>query len=336
MELLGLSPRDRTILSSMKSKRLFCESSLTVNYACRMRRSPLIIISRMLPLRRPSSHPKPLNAERVTVEIMETATIVKLGGSIITDKSKECTPNLEAIYNAAEDLASYHRPLILLHGGGSYAHPIVRRARLQLGITTRFQLRQISETELHLDELTRIIGVSLLKSGKPFVAIRPMSFTILKRGEIVRHFIEPIVRALSLGLVPLIHGDLAFDVQKGCGVVSADRIASMLGVRLKLSRVLFGCDVDGVFTQDPKTSRNAKLIEEVSKKNYLRVLSALEKTPSSDATGSMLGKVREAIRLARHGQTSYIFNMGREHALRDALNGTLSRGTKFSPWHSRS
>ena len=265
---------------------------------------------------------------------METPTVVKLGGSIITDKSKECTPNLESIYKAVDDLAGYHRPLILLHGGGGYAHPIVRRARIQSGITTRFQLRQISDTELHLDELTRIIGVSLLRSGMPFVPIRPMSFIVLNGGEVVRYFIEPIVMALKLGLVPLIHGDLAFDLEKGCGIVSADRIASMLGEKLKLSRVLFGCDVDGVFTRDPKTSKNAKLIEIVSQRNYLKVLRALKTTASSDATGSMLGKVTEAVRLARLGQTSYIFNMGREHALRDALNGVMSRGTEFSPWHS--
>jgi isopentenyl phosphate kinase len=265
---------------------------------------------------------------------MESATVVKLGGSIITDKSKECTPNLESIYSAADDLASYHRPLILLHGGGSYAHPIVRRARLQVGVTARFQLRYISETELHLDELTRIIGVSLLKRGKPFVPIRPMSFITLNGGRIGRYFVEPIVRALNLGLVPLIHGDLAFDVQRGCGIVSADRIASMLGEKLKVSRVLFGCDVDGVYTENPKTSKHATLIEVVSRKNYLKVLSMLEKTHSLDATGSMLGKVKEAIRLARHGRTSYIFNMSRKHALRDALNGVMSRGTTFSPWQT--
>ena len=267
---------------------------------------------------------------------MESATVVKLGGSSITDKSKECTPNLESIYNAADDIASYHRPLIILHGGGSYAHPIVRRARLQSGVTARFQLRHISETELHLDELTRIIGVSLLRRGKPFVPIRPMSFMTLNGGQIGRYFFEPIIKALKLGLVPLINGDLVFDEQRGCGVVSADRIASMLGEKLNISRVLFGCDVDGVFTENPKTSKKAKLIEVVSKKNYLGVLSMLERTRSSDATGSMLGKVREAISLARHGQTCYIFNMKREHALRDALNGVVSRGTKFSPWSSRS
>lgn len=267
---------------------------------------------------------------------MESATLVKLGGSIITDKSKECTPNLESIYNAVDDIASYHRPLILLHGGGSYAHPIVRRARLQTGVTSRFQLRYVSETELHLDELTRIIGVSLLRKGKPFVPIRPMSFITLSGGRIRRFFIEPIVKALNLGFVPLINGDIAFDEQKGCGIVSADRIASLLGEKLNLSRVLFGCDVDGVFTENPKTSKKAKLIEVVSRKNYLAVLSMLERTRPSDATGSMLGKVKEAIRLARHGQTSYIFNMNRKHALRDVLDGVMSTGTKFTPWDSRS
>ncbi len=265
---------------------------------------------------------------------MESAVIVKLGGSVITDKSRECTPDLNSIYLAAEDVASYHRPLILLHGGGSYAHPFAMRAGLQYGFKGKSQLRSISETELHLDELTRIIGVSLLLRGKQFVPIKPMSFITLRDGRVGKYFIRPIINALRLGLVPLIHGDIAFDETKGCGIVSADRIASLLGERLDVSRVLFGCDVDGVYTRNPKISGEAELIKDVSRKNHLEVLKALKKTPSSDATGSMFGKVTEAIRLARSGCTCYIFNLRREHALRDALNGTMLRGTIFPPWRT--
>lgn len=265
---------------------------------------------------------------------MESTVIVKLGGSAITDKARECTPDLRSIYRAAEDVALYDRPLILLHGGGSYAHPFVVRAGLQSGFKGKFQLKPMSETELHLDELTRIIGVSLLLRGKPSVPIKPMSFITLRNGQIVEYFIRPIINALRLGLVPLIHGDIAFDETRGCGIISADKIASILGEKLNISRVLFGCDVDGVYTEDPKTSREAKLIEEVSRKNYLGVLRDLKRTPSIDATGSMLGKVMEAIKLARKGCTCYIFNLNREHALREALGGRMSKGTIFPPWRS--
>ncbi len=266
---------------------------------------------------------------------MDSIVIVKLGGSVITDKSRECTPDLETIHRAADEITTYHRPLILLHGGGSYAHPFVTRVGLQKGFKGRFQLKSISETELHLDQLTRIIGVSLLLRKKPFVPVRPMSFITLKDGRVGQCFLRPIVHALRLGLVPLIHGDIAFDEVRGCGVVSADRIASLLGEKLNVSRVLFGCDVDGVYTQNPKTSHGAKLIEQVTQQNFRNVLGALGKNDPTDATGGMRGKVFEAIRLARHGSDCYIFNLRREFALKNLLQGTSPQGTRFSPWRRR-
>jgi isopentenyl phosphate kinase len=145
-------------------------------------------------------------------------------------------------------------------------------------------------------------------------------------------FLDPIEKALGLGLIPLIHGDLAFDSSRGCGVISADRLASFLGVSFRASRVLFGCDVDGVYSRNPKVSPNAKLVEEVNRENAQSILRLLAHGRSSDATGGMLGKVREAIRVARTGRECYIFNLKRETALGEALRGKVSTGTRFPPW----
>lgn len=263
---------------------------------------------------------------------MRPVTVVKLGGSAITDKSRECTPNLPLIQRVAEQIARHNGPIILLHGGGSYAHPVVTRSGLQHGYSSPSQLYSISETELYLDQLTRILGVSLLLREKAFVPLGPMSFLILKRGLIGDLFLAPIKKALNLGLIPLIHGDLAFDSSWGFGVISADRLASFLGVSFKASRVLFGCDVDGVYSEDPKVSPNAKRVKEVNRKNAQSILRLLATGRGVDATGGMLGKVMEAIRVARSGRECYIFNLKREAALGDALRGSVSIGTRFPPW----
>ncbi len=288
----------------------------------------------MLPLSFPSSTHEAAKrgAFAYPLSTMRPLTVVKLGGSAITDKSRECTPNLPLIQRVAEEIARHKEPIILLHGGGSYAHPVVTRSGLQDGYRGPSQLQSISETELYLDQLTRIIGVSLLLSEKAFVPLGPMSFLTLRRGQIADWFLEPIKKALDLGLIPLIHGDLAFDSSRGCGVISADRLASFLGVSLRASRVLFGCDVDGVYLKNPKVSPNAKLVEEVNRKNARSILTLLANSPSADATGGMLSKVREAIRVARSGRECCIFNLKREMALGDALRGKVPTGTRFPPW----
>lgn len=261
--------------------------------------------------------------------------IVKLGGSAITDKSHKCTPNVHVIQNAIDQLAKAEGPLILLHGGGSFAHPFVTQVGLHLGYRGRFQLRAISETELYLDQLTRIIGTSLMLRKRPFAALSPMSFILLRNGRISRAFLGPIERALDLGMIPLIHGDIVFDTAKRWGVLSADKLASFLGVRLGASRVLFGCDVDGVYTQDPKASEAAQLLEIIARKDYDSVLKTLARNDGEDATGGMFGKVVEAMRLAKNGVECVILSLKREGALGDAMRGRFRRGTRFVPWSGR-
>ena len=262
-------------------------------------------------------------------------TIVKLGGSAITDKSNKCTPKLSIIQNAIDQIAKFEGPLILLHGGGSFAHPFVTQVGLHKGYRGRFQLRSISETEMYLDQLTRIIGAGLLLTERPFAPISPMSFLLLRNGQVSQAFLEPIERALDLGMIPLIHGDLVFDRAKGLGVVSADKLASLLGTRFGASRVLFGCDVDGVFSRDPKTSAKAELLGVITRKDYRLVLKTVARNRGRDATGGMFSKVAEAIQLAENGVESFIFNVKRREFLSDALTGRFPKGTLFVPWKGR-
>ena len=262
---------------------------------------------------------------------MQVPVVVKLGGSAITDKSRTSTARLEVIHNAIREIASYSGQLVLLHGGGSFAHSFVSKAALRDGFSQKSQLASVSEIELNLDQLSRIIGVGLLLRHRPFVPLAPMSFMTLRKGDVGRSFLDPITAALRLGLIPLIHGDIAFDETRGCGIVSADRIASLLGEKIGTSRVLFGCDVDGLYNENPKSSSKAELIVEVNRRNYIQVLKGLKPT-NDDVTGGMRGKALEALRLAKHGCESYIFNLTESGNLGSLLRGSSSIGTRFVPW----
>jgi isopentenyl phosphate kinase len=262
---------------------------------------------------------------------MRQITVLKLGGSAITDKDRECTPDIPAIQNVADQLRDYDLPLLLIHGGGSYAHPFVAKSGLGKGLRDRSQLRSISETEFYLGQLTRIICASLLLRGKLPLPFHPMSFVTFDNGKVKRILLDPIRKALQAGLIPLLHGDLVFDESRGVGVLSGDRIASLVGLRLGASRVLLGSDVDGVYSQNPKTFPSATLISEVTSENFRSVLEA-SRGPSGDATGGMAEKVRQALQLAKNGCECYIFNLKEKNALRKILEGDRITGTRFVPW----
>ena len=264
---------------------------------------------------------------------MQPLTILKLGGSAITDKARECTPDISTIQSVADQLRDYDLPLILIHGGGSYAHPFAAESGLGKGLRDRSQLRSISETEFYLGQLTRIICASLLLRGKLPVPFHPMSFVAFDNGKVKRIILDPIRKALQAGLIPLLHGDLVFDESRGIGVFSGDRIASLVGLRLGASRVLLGSDVDGVYSRNPKTFPSATLIAEVTSENFRSVLRA-SRGPSGDATGGMGEKVRQALQLAKNGCECFIFNLKEKSALRKLLEGDPMIGTRFVPWRS--
>lgn len=262
----------------------------------------------------------------------KAAVVVKLGGSAITNKAIRCMPRLNLIHRAASEIAAYEGQLILLHGGGSFAHPFATKQLLRSRFKDRSQLKTASEIELNLGHLTRIVGVALLLNNKPFMPIQPLSFLTLRDGEVKECFLKPISALLRLGTVPLIHGDLALDERRGFAVISADRIASLLGERMQVSRVLFGCDVDGVYEDYADQSSPPQIVSEINEKNHVKILDRLD-ISTGDVTGGMRGKVLEALRLAQAGVESYIFNLKIPSNLSVLLNGGTSIGTRFLPWN---
>src|SRR2546423_8704765 len=102
---------------------------------------------------------------------MKAPVVVKLGGSAITVKSKASTARLEAIHNAIKEVLPYSGPMVLLHGGGSFAHPFVSRAALRNGVRQKPQLSSPSEIELNLDQRAALIGLRLLLRHRPFVPL---------------------------------------------------------------------------------------------------------------------------------------------------------------------
>ncbi|OLD01416.1 hypothetical protein E6H36_07565 [Candidatus Bathyarchaeota archaeon] len=263
---------------------------------------------------------------------MESITVVKLGGSAITDKARDCTPNIPVIQHAVEQLARYRHPIILLHGGGSFAHPLVTRSKLERGFIEKTQRLALSETELNLDQLARVIGATLLFNKKPFVPLHPMGFVTMRNGRINRCFLDPIRKSLELELTPLLHGDMVFDNERGWGVLSADKLATLLGTQLKVGRVLLGCDVDGIYSRNPKLSGEARPIVEVTRATGPSLIRNLAREPSDDASGGMLGKATEALQSARRGIESIVFNLKRRNALADVLDGRWTPSTRFVPW----
>ena len=57
--------------------------------------------------------------------------VLKIGGSILTDKTFDMTARPAAIQAVAEEIAAYPEDLVLVHGAGSFGHIPAKKYGLQ-------------------------------------------------------------------------------------------------------------------------------------------------------------------------------------------------------------
>jgi isopentenyl phosphate kinase len=269
---------------------------------------------------------------------MSELVFVKLGGSVITDKTQPEVARPEVIERLAKEIGSAQasRPglrLVLGHGSGSFGHVVANRYKTRTGVHTADDWRGFAQVAAVAARLNRIVADSFLAAGVPVWSLQPSASAQCRGGELVALETRPVERALAQGLVPLVFGDVALDDLQGGTIVSTEQIFSFLVRRLHPQRVILVGVVDGVFERDPLQEPSARHVREISSRNWDEVRSVLGGSHATDVTGGMLAKVEEMVGLVREapGLEVHVFSGERIGALRMALLGPaeLAGGTKI-------
>lgn len=255
---------------------------------------------------------------------MESTELVflKLGGSLITDKATPHTANHAAIADlAAQTRAALddHPSLQLLlgHGSGSFGHVPARRFGTRRGVSTPEEWRGFAEVWLQATDLNRILVSALHAAGLPAVTFSPSGAALAADGRIERWDLDPLTRALAAGLLPVVHGDVAFDTARGGTVLSTEDVFSHLALQLLPRRVLIAGSEEGVWADYPACTQ---LVARITPQS---IPAGLQGSPHTDVTGGMAGKVAEMLALARAlpGLEIRIFSAVQPGSLRAALLG---------------
>lgn len=255
-------------------------------------------------------------------------TVLKLGGSVITDKEKPLTPNLQAIKRLAKEIAQAEvLSLIVVHGGGSFGHHIAKLYNLTEGYIDPSQIIGFSEAHHAMTKLNSLVMEALLNNNINAVVIQPSSCVITKTGRIQSMEKKPLKRMIDMGLVPVLYGDTVLDSEKGFAILSGDQIVSSLALNFGASRIIIGGDVDGLYTKDPKTSKSAKLIKRVTLEELKTQKHDIEGSKATDVTGGMLGKVRELIPAIEQNIQALLVNATKPLRVYKALKGEEVIGT---------
>lgn len=230
---------------------------------------------------------------------MSEIKIIKLGGSAVTDKSKEGVVNFEKIEMLAKAVAenSGDTHFIIVHGAGSCGHPQAKKWKIQEGVT-RENSEGIIETHEAVSALNNAVVSALRKEGVNAVCFHPFECSFAKNGRLVFCGLEQIKKLISVGVVPVLHGDVVMDEIRGACIVSGDQIAPFLAENLNVKEIGIVTEVGGVLS-------DGKIIPQITRENVSSI--SFGDVETADVTGGMRGKIDELLALADKGIVSHIF-----------------------------
>lgn len=253
--------------------------------------------------------------------------IVKLGGSVVTVKDMPMTADHENVKRLAEEIkATWPTPLVVIHGGGSFGHPVAKRYGIADGFTSERQVIGFTRTHQAMVALNTIIVDALLDEGIPALSVAPSAFIAAYDGRMPRGDFENIGRLVVKGMLPVLYGDAVIDKSRGFSILSGDQLAVRLAVSMGANRLIFGVDVDGVYTSNPKLAPQARLIDRLSLEK-LEGFVEIGKALTTDVTGGMLGKVSEARAAVEAGIEVRMVNATKPGVILKALRGEPVAGT---------
>ncbi len=265
-----------------------------------------------------------------------TIILLKIGGSIITDKNKPLTLKPALITDLARQIkkALKEQPqlqLIIGNGGGSFAHFAAQKYQWQRKAlaTSKEHLWGQGQVQAAASRLNHYWRQALLAAKIPVFTLQPSAFLLSKKGEISQFFLSPLQYLLQQGAIPLIYGDILLDQEKGAHIFSTEKLFFFLAQQLRrqgypLRQIIQLTAVDGLFDDQGKLV--ARLTAAAAEK-----WSFFQPAPKIDVTGGMEHKLKQAAFLARQGITTLIINGKKENRLYRALCGKEVRGTVIVP-----
>ena len=247
---------------------------------------------------------------------MSERLILKLGGSVITDKQADCAVNRHQLASIAAAIAAAQTGgLVIIHGAGSCGHPEAKRYHLDRGARAG-ETGGIFVTHRAVSGLNDAVVGALREKGVAAVGIHPLHTGVADNGRLAGFETRHIGKMLDLGMVPVIHGDVVMDLARGACIVSGDQLAGYLAVALPIGRVGLATDVPGVL------DKNGAVVPAITRKTAKGL--AIGSSRHTDVTGGMKGKIDELLGLADHGIRSDIFHVSR---IPDFLSGSAHGGT---------
>lgn len=245
---------------------------------------------------------------------METKKLIliKLGGSVITDKSSPRTMRDDILKRLVEEIQEFRHEshdvkLIVGHGQGSFAHIPAKKYQTKMGFINDQSRYGMAVTQFWAGQTHQLVLQAMIDQQISAVSFRVASSAVANNSKTQSWSPESLFENLQNGLLPVTCGDVLPDSEKGCTIWSTETILEKIAESapdfdFEVTKIIHVTDVDGVLDTDNKT------IAKISKKNLPQVKKAIFDNNNPDVTGGMLHKIESCLALTKIGIESAIIS----------------------------
>ena len=131
--------------------------------------------------------------------------LLKLGGSLLTDKNKPFSIREDVVNSAIQQIINANEKLILIHGGGSFGHPLAKKYSISKGLDTSIQnqILGLAETHQAMNKFNSYLINLFLEKKYPALSIQASSIFLKDSQDISTNSIDIIETALDLNILPI-------------------------------------------------------------------------------------------------------------------------------------
>ena len=144
---------------------------------------------------------------------METL-IIKLGGSVITNKNELFRPRKEIISRIAGEISRILQEkirIVLIHGGGSFGHPLAEAYKIGKEMKDSRNLIGIPYTVEAMRILSSLVISELQRKNVPAIPFQPSSFMYKDQTGNLNADLTPLKECLRYNLTPVLWGDVTLE-----------------------------------------------------------------------------------------------------------------------------
>jgi isopentenyl phosphate kinase len=234
-----------------------------------------------------------------------TTIFLKLGGSLITDKTRVEHAHKAVIRRLAREIkaAREARPdlhIVLGHGSGSFGHVAAKKHGTRQGVQDRSGWQGYAVVAAAAARLNQIVVDVFVAEGVPVVSLPPSASARCDDGRL--SYLDTFVLRATLehGLAPLVQGDVALDTVRGATIVSTEDVFIYLAREFQPTHILLAGEVAGVFEN---SDMSGAIVPIITPDNVAHYASALGGSHGTDVTGGMIGKVYQMLDVVRRYPT---------------------------------